>query len=73
MNDVPVEDRLEQLVPPVHDLRVGHDHPEDQPLADRLEQELPLADEGANDLPTGFDGDRVVQIEDDEWVPPAPD
>jgi hypothetical protein len=57
-------------VPPVHDLRVGHDHPEDQPLADRVEQEHSITDEDAGDLSTGSDGDRVVPIEDDEWGSP---
>ena len=65
MNDVPVEDRQERELPRAHDLRIGHEHPDDQPLADLLEQEFPLTD--IWDLPTGIDDDRLEPVEDDEW------
>jgi hypothetical protein len=66
MNDVPVEDREEQQLPRVQDLRIGREHPEDRPVADQLEQEFPVVDDW--DPPTGFDDDRVEPIEDDEWL-----
>ena len=65
MHEVPVEDLQEQYLPPVPDVRFGHEHPDDRPLADLLEQEFPV--NGPEDVATGRDDDRVEPIEVEEW------
>jgi hypothetical protein len=65
MNEVPVEDRQDQRQPSVLDLRFGHEHPNDRPIADLLEQE-PVVDE-VGGLSGGIDSDLVEPIEVEEW------
>jgi hypothetical protein len=61
---IPEADRREQETPQDQDLRIGHEHPLDQPIADVLEQEIPLADVG--EFPIGVDDDRLEPIDDTE-------
>jgi hypothetical protein len=44
--------------------RIGHEHPLDRPLADVLEQEVPLGD--VTEFHFGIDDDRLEPIDDTE-------
>jgi len=62
---VPPEDRQEQRMPPECDLRTIREHPLDRPVADALEQEIPVAD--VTEITVGIDDDRLEPIDETEW------
>jgi hypothetical protein len=48
-----------------HDPRVGHGHPDDRPIADVLEQELPV--DGIEEDAVGWDDERVEPVGPADW------
>ena len=59
---VPAEDRQEQETPRYQDLRIDHEHPFDRPVADLLEQEVPVVDVPQD--PVGVDDDRLEPVDE---------
>jgi hypothetical protein len=55
----PVEDTPEEEQ--YHDPRAGHGHPDDRPIADVLEQEVPV--DGMEGEPVGRDDERVDPVD----------
>lgn len=61
---VPAADRREQQTPLTLDPRAAHEHSLDRPIADVLEQEIPIGDAA---LSPGIDDERVEPLDDTEW------
>ena len=61
---VPAADRREQQMPLTVDPRAAYEHPLDRPIADVLEQEIPIGDAA---LSPGIDDERVEPLDDSEW------
>jgi hypothetical protein len=64
MGEIPTEDLQE--TPQAQDLRIGRGHHLDRPVADVLEQEMPVGE--VEYVESGIDAERIEPLNDADWL-----